>query len=87
MLEGILEVRRVYGYDVYFRKADEQVRNKPTELEKIIKYPTNEGFEDYTGKKYIRRLINLDNFEIIETYQEPSDLFDSDDETENYTCL
>jgi hypothetical protein len=68
MLEDILDVRRVNGNDLYFRKPDKQVKNKPTELEKIIKYLTNEDFEDYTGKKYKRRFINPDNFEIIKTY-------------------
>lgn len=87
MLEDILEVRRVNGYDVYFRKPDKQAKNKPAELEKIVKYLTNEDFEDYTGKKYKRRLINPDNFEIIQKYQEPTELFDNDDETDNYTCL
>ncbi len=52
MLEDILEVRRVNGSDVYSRKPDKQVKNKPTELEKIIKYLTNKDLEDYTGKKY-----------------------------------
>ena len=57
MLEDILEIRKVNGIDVYFRKEDKQVKNKPVELEKIIKYLTNEDFEDYTGKKYKRRLF------------------------------
>jgi hypothetical protein len=35
-LEDILEVRRVNGNDVYFRKPDRQVKNKSNELEKII---------------------------------------------------
>ena len=37
MLEDILEIRKVNGIDVYFRKEDIQVKNKPAELEKIIK--------------------------------------------------
>ena len=69
MLEDILEIRKINGIDVYFRKEDKQAKNKAVELEKIIKYLTNEDFEDYTGKKYKRRLINPDNFEIVDTYQ------------------
>jgi hypothetical protein len=41
MLEDILEIRKVNGIDVYFRKEDKQVKNKAVELEKIIKYLTN----------------------------------------------
>ncbi len=39
MLEDILELNRVNGNDVYFRKpaSDKQAKNKPTELEKNIK--------------------------------------------------
>jgi hypothetical protein len=48
MLEDILEIRKVNGIDVYFRKEDKQAKNKPAELEKIIKYLTNEDFEDYS---------------------------------------
>jgi hypothetical protein len=87
MLEDILEIRKVNGIDVYFRKNDKQANNKPAELEKIIKYLTNEDFEDYKGKKYQRRLINPDNFEILDKYPKSYDLFDSDDETETFTCL
>jgi hypothetical protein len=32
-------------------------------------------------------LINPNNFEIVDTYPKPSDLFDIDDETEKITCL
>jgi hypothetical protein len=49
-LEDKLEIKRINGSDVYFRKTDKQVKNKPTELEKNIKYLTNEDFEDYAGK-------------------------------------
>jgi len=87
MLENILEIRKVNGIDVYFRKNDKQANNKPAELEKIIKYLTNEDFEDYKGNKYQRRLINPDNFEILDKYPKSYDLFDSDDETETFTCL
>jgi len=87
MLEDILEIKKVNGIDVYFRKNDKQANNKPAELEKIIKYLTNEDFEDYKGKKYQRRLINPDNFEILDKYPKSYDLFDSDDETETFTCL
>ncbi len=58
MLEDILEIRRVNGNDVYFIKSDKQVKNKPTELEKIIKYVTYEDFEDYASKKDKRRLLS-----------------------------
>jgi len=34
MLEDILEIRKVNGIDVYFRKEDIQVKNKPAELDK-----------------------------------------------------
>ena len=87
MLKDILEIRKVNGIDVYFRKEDKQAKNKPAEFEKVIKYLTNEDFEDYTGKKYKRRLINPDNFEIVDTYPIQYDLFDSDDETDKFTCL
>ena len=62
MLEDLLEIRKIDGIDVYFRKEDKQAKNKAVELEKIIKYLTNEDFEDFKGKKYKRRLINPDNF-------------------------
>ncbi len=80
MLEDILEIKKVNGNDVYFRKpaSDKQAQNKPTELEKNIKYLTNEDFEGYSGKKYKRRLINPDNFEIIETYPAQHNLLDSE---------
>jgi hypothetical protein len=87
MLEDILEIRKVNGIDVYFRKEDKQVKNKSIELEKIVKYLTNEDFEDYTGKQFKRRLINPDNFEIVDTYPKPSDLVDSGDETDKFTCI
>ncbi len=87
MLEDILEIRKVNGIDVYFRKEGKQAKNKAVELEKIIKYLTNEDFEDYTGQQYKRRLISPNNFEIVDTYLKPSDLFDIDDETEKFTCL
>ncbi len=53
----------------------------------MVKYLTNKDFEDYEGKKYKRRFINPDNFEILDTYPKQYDLFDSDDETDNFTCL
>ncbi len=87
MLKDILEIRKVNGIDVYFRKEDKQAKNKAVELEKIIKYLTNEGFEYYTGKKYKRRLINPDNFEIVDTYPKPYDLFDIEDKTNTFTCI
>jgi len=88
MLKDLLEIKTVYGKDVYFRKPDKPVHHhKSVELEKIVKYLTNEDFEDYGGKKFKRRLINPDNFEIFGTYPEPSNLVDSDDETEHYTCI
>ncbi len=87
MLEDILEIKRINGNDVYFRRPDKQVKNKPTELEKIVKYLTNEDFEDYEGKKFKRHLINPEKIEILDTYPKLYDLFDSDDETDNYTCL
>ncbi len=87
MLEDILEIKKIKGIDVYFRRSDKPAKNKPAELEKVIKYPTNEDFEDYKGKKYKRRLINPDNFEIFDAYPKQYDLFDCDDETDNFTCL
>jgi hypothetical protein len=56
LLEDILETKQIGNIDVYFRKPDK--KNQPVELEKVIKYLTNEDFEDYEGKKYNRRLIN-----------------------------
>ncbi len=68
-------------------KKTNRQKKKSVELEKIIKYLTNEDYEDYTGKKYKRRLINPDNFEIVDTYPKQYDLFDSDDVTDKFTCL
>ena len=68
-------------------KKTNRQKHKPAELEKIIKYLTNEDFEDYTGKQFKRRLINPDNFEIVDTYPKPSDLVDSGDETDKFTCI
>ncbi len=87
MLEDILEIRKINGIDVYIRKEDKQAKNKAVELDKIIKYLTNEDFEDHTGKKYKRRWINPDNFEIVDTYPMQYDLFDSDDKTNKFACL
>ena len=39
MLKDILEIKKINGNDVYFRKDNNQVNNKAIELEKIIKYP------------------------------------------------
>ena len=86
MLENILEIKKINGNDVYFRKDNNQVNNKAIELEKIIKYLTNEHFEEYAGKRYKRRLVSPGNFEIIEKYPLQYD-FDSDDEMDNFTCL
>jgi len=86
MLKDILEIKKINGNDVYFRKDNNQVNNKAIELEKIIKCLTNEDFEEYAGKKYKRRLVNPNNFEIIEKYPLQYD-FDSDDEMDNFTCL
>jgi hypothetical protein len=86
MLEDLLEIKIVYGKEVYFRKQGKQVPNKPVELEKMVKYLTNEDFEDYEGKKYKRRLINPENFEIFNTHPKPSDLVDSD-KIGYYTCM
>ncbi len=36
MLEDILEIKRINGMDVYFRKTDYRVKNKSTELEKLL---------------------------------------------------
>ena len=87
MLEDILEIKQIGNIDVFFRKQDKQVKNKTVELEKVIKYLTNEDFEDYQGKKYKRRLINPENFEILLRFPEQYDFDSDDDETENYTCL
>ncbi len=32
MLEDVLEIRKINGVDVYFRKTDKEAKNKPTEL-------------------------------------------------------
>jgi hypothetical protein len=79
-----LEIKKIGYIDVYFRKQNMSVGSKPIELEKIIKYLTNEDFENYEGRKFQRRLINPHHFEIIDRYQEECD---SDDEYDNYTCL
>jgi hypothetical protein len=78
MLEGLLEIITVNDKDVYFRKPDKQVPHKSVELEKMVKYLTNEDFEDYEGKKFKRRLINPENFEIFDTYPKTSQFVDSD---------
>jgi hypothetical protein len=41
-----------------FRRSDQQAKRKPEELEKIIKYLTNEDFRDYEGKQFERHMIN-----------------------------
>jgi hypothetical protein len=87
MLEDLLEIKTVNDKKVYFRKPGRQVPYKPVELEKMVKYLTNEDFEDFEGKKFKRRVINPENFEIYERYPKPSELIDSDDETDNYTCI
>ncbi len=87
MIEDILQIKNINGDDVYFRKSDKQAKNKPTELEKAIKYLTNEDFEDYEGKNYKRRLIYPENFEILDTYPKQYNLFDNDDEKDNFICL
>jgi hypothetical protein len=86
MLEDLLEIQIMNDKEVYFRKPDKQVPHKSVELEKMVKYLTNEDFEDYGGKKFKQRLINSDNFEILGTYPKSSDLVDSYDETGYYTC-
>lgn len=87
MLEDLLEIKTINDKKVYFRKPDRQVPHKSVELEKMVKYLTNEDFEDYEGKKFKRRLINPENFEIYDTYPKSSQFVDSDDETDNYTCI
>ena len=69
MLEDILEIKKIGNIDVFFRKQDKKVKNQSVELEKVIKYLTNEDFEDYQSKKYKRRLINPENLRYYLDFQ------------------
>jgi hypothetical protein len=50
MLRDLLEIKKINSINVIL---EDQIngKNKPEEREKIIKYPTNEVFENYQGKK------------------------------------
>ena len=87
MLEDILEIKKIGNIDVFFRKQDKKVKKQSVELEKVIKYLTNEDFENYKGGKYRRHLINPENFEVLSRFPEYYDIDSDDDETENFTCL
>ena len=80
-MDDKLEIRRIGDIDVYFRKTFEPLtaKSQPKELELMIKYLTNEDFEDYDGK-YKRKLEHPENFEIIDKYKE------NDDELK-YICI
>ena len=79
-MEDKLEIRKVDGKDVYFRKLEQPLTSKSQfeELELMIKYLTGEEFEDYDGK-FKRRLINPKFFRIIKEYK--------DDCISDYICI
>ena len=79
-MEDKLEIRKVDGKDVYFRKLEQPLTSKSQfeELELMIKYLTGEEFEDYDGK-FKRRLINPKKFIIIKEYK--------DDCASDYVCI
>ena len=80
------ELRTINGNSVYFRIENEEKGNEKIiqnlELEKVIKSITGEEFH---GLMDSRRMINNDNFKLIERYPAIEDK-DKDDNT-HYTCL
>ena len=89
-MDNTFKLKKVGNLDVYFRNpnAPLQASNQQKELEAVIKFLTNEEFEDYYGGQYKRRLKHPENFEVIDRY--PMNYKnDSDDEenTDKYTCL
>jgi hypothetical protein len=57
-MENTFNLKRVGNMDVYFRNPScpKQAQNQPRELERIVKFLTDEDFEDYKGDRYERRL-------------------------------
>jgi hypothetical protein len=89
-MENTYKLKKISNLDVYFRNPNAPLytSNQAKELEKAIKFLTDEDFEDYKDGKYKRRLKHPENFEVIDKYPKNCDI-DSDDEenTETYTCL
>ena len=83
-MENTFELKKVGNLDVFFRNPNIPLQdsNQAKELEKMVKFLTDEDFEDYYDeevKKNKRRLKNPKNFEIIDIYK--------DDNIEEYICL
>ena len=81
------QLKKVGDLDVFFRNPNVplQASNQPEELERVVKFLTNEDFEDYEGEKFKRKLKHPENFDIIEKYFENCD--EDDKSIDKYTCL
>ena len=57
-MENTFKLRKVGNIDVFFRNPNVPLlaQNQLKELERVVKFLTNEEFEDYQGKKIRRRL-------------------------------
>ena len=83
-MENTLQLKRVGDLDVFFRNPNIPIQdsNQAKELEKMVKFLTDEDFEDYYDeelKKNKRRLKNPKNFEILTMYR--------NDNIEKHICL
>ena len=88
-MENTFILKRVGDIDVFFRNPNcpKKAPNQPKELERVVKFLTDEDFEDYKGHKYTRRLENPENFEVIGVYPKNYEIDDDKDDDDKYTCL
>lgn len=87
-MQNSFEIKRLSGNNVFFRNPNytKTKKTQPEELEKMVLFLTNEEFEDFDGIKYKRRLVNPQNFEIVNKY--PTDfIYEKEDKDEKYICL
>jgi hypothetical protein len=88
-MENTFNLKRVGNMDVYFRNPScpKQAQNQPRELERVVKFLTDEDFEDYKGDRYERRLKHPENFKVVDVYPKNYGTDDDKDNKEKYTCL
>ena len=80
-MENTFKLKQVGDLDVFFRNPNVPLQdsNQPKELERVVKFLTNEDFEDHNGKEFKRKLKHPENFEIMGKYK--------DDNIDEYICL
>jgi len=79
-MENTLILKKIGSLNVFFRNENcNKESNQQLELEKMIKFLTNEEFEDCDGGEYKRKLQHPELFKIVSRYQDTT--------VDKYICL